>query len=157
MAIADLLWACPACGGEAAIARGTRAACTVCGAAYRRGPGATIIQRLPGGRETALDAAEWLERLDARISPALSLKLAEHAFLFENLPNPLPILTQATAAPLPPQPLRLEDEHVGGHPTRSLAGASEGAKRAFYRDNFIDLMGRGLDPALHDVASLQAA
>jgi predicted TIM-barrel fold metal-dependent hydrolase len=39
----------------------------------------------------------------------------------------------------------------------SLAGASEGARRAFYRDNFIDLMGKGLDPALHDVASLQAA
>ena len=39
----------------------------------------------------------------------------------------------------------------------SLAGASDAAKRRFYRDNFIDLMGKGLDPALHDLPSLQAA
>jgi uncharacterized protein len=39
----------------------------------------------------------------------------------------------------------------------NLAGAGEGAKRAFYRDNFIDLMGRGLDPALHDVVVQAAA
>ena len=39
----------------------------------------------------------------------------------------------------------------------SLAGVDEGAKRKFYRDNFIDLMGRGLDPALHDLPSLAAA
>ncbi|MET0273368.1 MAG: amidohydrolase family protein [Phenylobacterium sp.] len=39
----------------------------------------------------------------------------------------------------------------------SLAGASETAKRRFYRDNFIDLMGAGLDPALHDLPQLAAA
>jgi predicted TIM-barrel fold metal-dependent hydrolase len=39
----------------------------------------------------------------------------------------------------------------------SLAGASEAAKRGFYRDNFIDLMGKGLDPALHDLPTLAAA
>ena len=39
----------------------------------------------------------------------------------------------------------------------SLADVSEGARRRFYRDNFIDLMGRGLDPALHDAPSLAAA
>ncbi|WP_296597840.1 amidohydrolase family protein [Phenylobacterium sp.] len=39
----------------------------------------------------------------------------------------------------------------------NLAGVDEAAKRAFYRDNFIDLMGRGLDPSLHDLPSLQAA
>jgi predicted TIM-barrel fold metal-dependent hydrolase len=39
----------------------------------------------------------------------------------------------------------------------SLAGVSDRAKRAFYRDNFIDLMGAGLEPALHDLPSLQAA
>lgn len=39
----------------------------------------------------------------------------------------------------------------------SLAGASEAAKRRFYRDNFIDLMGRGLDPALHDLPTRAAA
>lgn len=39
----------------------------------------------------------------------------------------------------------------------SLAGMDEAAKRAFYRDNFIDLMGRGLDPSLHDLPSLAAA
>ena len=39
----------------------------------------------------------------------------------------------------------------------SLAGVSEAARRAFYRDNFIDLMGKGLDPALHDLPELAAA
>jgi predicted TIM-barrel fold metal-dependent hydrolase len=39
----------------------------------------------------------------------------------------------------------------------SLEGVSEVAKRKFYRDNFIDLMGAGLDPALHDLPNLQAA
>lgn len=39
----------------------------------------------------------------------------------------------------------------------SLEGVSETAKRRFYRDNFIDLMGAGLDPALHDVRARQAA
>ncbi len=39
----------------------------------------------------------------------------------------------------------------------ALVGASEPAKRAFYRDNFIDLMGRGLDRSLHDHPSLVAA
>ncbi|MDE2486607.1 MAG: amidohydrolase family protein [Alphaproteobacteria bacterium] len=39
----------------------------------------------------------------------------------------------------------------------NLEGASEAVKRKFYRDNFIDLMGRGLDAALHDLPDLQAA
>ncbi len=39
----------------------------------------------------------------------------------------------------------------------SLAGVDEVAKRGFYRDNFIDLMGKGLDPSLHDAPSLAAA
>ncbi|MFC3068556.1 amidohydrolase family protein [Phenylobacterium soli] len=39
----------------------------------------------------------------------------------------------------------------------SLEGCSEAVKRRFYRDNFIDMMGRGLDPALHDLPSLAAA
>ena len=39
----------------------------------------------------------------------------------------------------------------------ALAGASETAQRRFYRDNFIDLMGKGLDPALHDHPALAAA
>ena len=39
----------------------------------------------------------------------------------------------------------------------ALSGASETAKRRFYRDNFIDLMGAGLDPALHDHPGLMAA
>ena len=38
-----------------------------------------------------------------------------------------------------------------------LAGVSESARRRFYRDNFIDLMGAGLDPALHDLPELRAA
>jgi predicted TIM-barrel fold metal-dependent hydrolase len=39
----------------------------------------------------------------------------------------------------------------------SLEGVSPTARRKFFRDNFITLMGAGLDPALHDVAGLQAA
>jgi len=39
----------------------------------------------------------------------------------------------------------------------SLAGVDERVKRRFYRDNFIDMMGAGLDPALHDLAGLAAA
>lgn len=39
----------------------------------------------------------------------------------------------------------------------SLADSTEGQRRRFYRDNFIDLMGKGLDPALHDAPSRAAA
>lgn len=39
----------------------------------------------------------------------------------------------------------------------NLDGVSETVKRKFYRDNFIDLMGRGLEPALHDLPDLAAA
>ena len=39
----------------------------------------------------------------------------------------------------------------------ALEGCSESAKRRFFRDNFIDLMGKGLDPALHDAPGLVAA
>ena len=39
----------------------------------------------------------------------------------------------------------------------SLDGVAEAVKRKFFRDNFIDLMGAGLDPTLHDLPSLQAA
>lgn len=39
----------------------------------------------------------------------------------------------------------------------ALEGVSDRARRAFYRDNFIDLMGKGLDPALHDLKTTAAA
>ena len=39
----------------------------------------------------------------------------------------------------------------------ALEGVNARARRAFYRDNFIDLMGKGLDPALHDLPQLAAA
>ena len=39
----------------------------------------------------------------------------------------------------------------------SLAGVDEARRRRFYRDNFIDLMGNGLDRSLHDLPSLAAA
>ncbi len=39
----------------------------------------------------------------------------------------------------------------------ALEGVGETARRRFYRDNFIDLMGKGLDPALHDLPGLAAA
>jgi len=41
--------------------------------------------------------------------------------------------------------------------SKSLDGLSETAKRRFFRDNFIDLMGNGLDRALHDVVPVRAA
>jgi hypothetical protein len=40
---------------------------------------------------------------------------------------------------------------------QSLAPLSERARGRFFRDNFIALMGRGLDPALYDAAPLKAA
>ncbi len=39
----------------------------------------------------------------------------------------------------------------------TLAGTSDVAQRKFFRDNFIDLMGRGLDESLHDHPDLAAA
>lgn len=39
----------------------------------------------------------------------------------------------------------------------NLAGVDARRVRKFYRDNFIDLMGAGLDPSLHDLPSLAAA
>ncbi len=39
----------------------------------------------------------------------------------------------------------------------AAAGVSEVQRRKFYRDNFIGLMGRGLDPALHDMQQRVAA
>ena len=39
----------------------------------------------------------------------------------------------------------------------SLEDVNERVKRRFYRDNFIDMMGAGLDPALHDIPGLAAA
>ncbi|MGA1108511.1 MAG: amidohydrolase family protein [Pseudomonadales bacterium] len=39
----------------------------------------------------------------------------------------------------------------------NLEGTDDAALRRFYRDNFIDLMGRGLDASLHDHPSLKAA
>jgi predicted TIM-barrel fold metal-dependent hydrolase len=39
----------------------------------------------------------------------------------------------------------------------SLEGLSDRTRRRFFRDNFIDLLGAGLDPALHDVQARQAA
>jgi len=39
----------------------------------------------------------------------------------------------------------------------NMEGISDQALGRFYRDNFIDLMGRGLDKSLHDHPSLQAA
>ena len=39
----------------------------------------------------------------------------------------------------------------------SLDGVSDAVKRRFYRDNFIDLMGAGLAPELHDLPALAAA
>ena len=40
---------------------------------------------------------------------------------------------------------------------QALEDLPDSARRGFYRDNFIDLMGRGLDPALHDAPARAAA
>jgi predicted TIM-barrel fold metal-dependent hydrolase len=39
----------------------------------------------------------------------------------------------------------------------TLAGVTPTARRRFFRDNFIEMMGNGLDVSLHDVAGLRAA
>jgi hypothetical protein len=39
----------------------------------------------------------------------------------------------------------------------ALEGIDEQTQQLFYRDNFIQMMGAGLDPSLHDVAPIKAA
>ncbi len=61
MPISNLLWACPLCGEDRALQDGD--VCGACGAAFRRGPEATIIATALGEPETTASAAEWLARL----------------------------------------------------------------------------------------------
>ncbi len=64
MAIKDLLWACPHCRAEDALEeRGRETVCTRCGAALRRGRGATIRLRRPDGTEEAAEPARLLDRV----------------------------------------------------------------------------------------------
>lgn len=65
MAIRDLLWACPACGAEAALrgARWGREVCARCNARLRRVSHARIEVKTPDGQRRTATAAEWLEQL----------------------------------------------------------------------------------------------
>lgn len=79
MAIADVLWACPACGTDAALraAGGKRGAtaCRACGATFARTPDARIAMTDPAsGRTVVRNVAEWTRGLTvpmrATASPA---------------------------------------------------------------------------------------
>jgi hypothetical protein len=59
MAIRDLLWACPLCGGERTIAGKRPERCAACGARFRRGPGSEIVAQRAGEPARARPAAEW--------------------------------------------------------------------------------------------------
>lgn len=65
MAIGDLLWACPYCGAVGALAKEGRgrAGCAACGARFRRGAGASLRARTPGGTWEEHAPAAWLRRL----------------------------------------------------------------------------------------------
>jgi hypothetical protein len=41
--------------------------------------------------------------------------------------------------------------------TEKMTALPKTAHQKFFRDNFIAMMGQGLDPALHDAPTLQAA
>ena len=78
--------------------------------------------------------------------------------------EPLRDLEGAKVLPAPEMLLFSSDfPHVEGgrNPLKrfndSLDGLSDQAKRRFFRDNFIDLLGKGLDPALYDLPQLAAA
>ena len=64
MAIADILWACPACGKFGSIRpadHGTER-CS-CGAEFSRGPNSVISAAFPDGRKETRHAAEWMDSL----------------------------------------------------------------------------------------------
>ena len=62
MAIADLLWACPACGTDRGISPDD-GVCMACGTRFDRGRKATIRATRPDGTTEVGSAAEWLRRL----------------------------------------------------------------------------------------------
>jgi hypothetical protein len=70
MAIRDLLWACPLCGGERTLAGGRRERCTACGARFRRGAGSEIVAERAGEAPLARAAAEWA----ALLPPVMPLR-----------------------------------------------------------------------------------
>ena len=64
MALRDLLWACPLCGTEGAVADGgSGEACRHCGAGFRRAAAAEIEARRPDGRRERAPGPRWVERL----------------------------------------------------------------------------------------------
>jgi hypothetical protein len=63
LAIADLLWACPACGLDRGLRGPEEGACTGCGTRFDRVRGARIRARLPGGEERVRTAAAWVDEL----------------------------------------------------------------------------------------------
>lgn len=99
MPFADLFWACPVCGRRDSIRAGKgTAACAACGAAWRRGSGADVIQRTTNGVETRLHARELLDGL-LRLDP-----LAE---------GPPPPARVRMAEALPARPVRRRGELLG--------------------------------------------
>jgi len=65
MGIGDLLWACPYCAAVGSLAKegGGRARCASCDAEFRRGAGAALRARGPGGALEEHAPADWLRRL----------------------------------------------------------------------------------------------
>ncbi len=105
----------------------------------------------------AFGKEERLQRLSARPSEILRGSSA---------PRPIRTRTRAGSSRIPARRCccsrrTSRTSRAGRNPLKrfndSLEGLSDHARRRFYRDNFIDLLGSGLDPALHDLQARQAA
>lgn len=64
MAIRDLLWGCPICGGASTLrTRKGDERCSKCLASFRRGRGAVIVATTVGGERIELLVRDWVDRL----------------------------------------------------------------------------------------------
>jgi hypothetical protein len=83
VAIHDLMWGCPLCGGEGRLRTRRRVTtCQACGAHFRRADGAAIAAETPDGRTQVRTAAAWLDRAPPPVPPGPSDSLGpERAIL----------------------------------------------------------------------------
>ena len=91
MPVRDVVWACARCRGRDRLrtVKGT-VRCDACGATFRRGKGATIVETIPDGSERIRSAAQLLDELAALDPDALGPPPPARALLAEAAP-PRPI------------------------------------------------------------------
>jgi predicted TIM-barrel fold metal-dependent hydrolase len=116
----------------------------------------SLMQFMDSGAE-AFRKEERLQRLSARPSEILKRQFFATPYPHENVAW----ITQNVGEEMCLFSSDYPHVEGGRNPMKrfaqSLAPLSERARGRFFRDNFIALMGRGLDPALYDAAPLKAA